>query len=182
MIIPRYLYLTVIVVSGFGLWGCVYDGIFKNGLFKNSEQLQEEQMSDSSVVLQTLEPATESPQTEPPSPEVLPSESMQQELKKKTVAPAQSGTVTVQPTDPEATRNTSPKKIGKMFGEFVGVKTKWEEMKQQLVNQMQEQTRKTEELKVKLQPIEQIAEHVNFTTKAYITDPNIFLAEFTIEN
>jgi len=62
------------------------------------------------------------------------------------------------------------------------VKTKWEEMKQQLADQLKEQEQKTNALKVKLQLIEQFAEHVNFTTKAYVAQRNVFLVEFTIEN
>jgi len=68
------------------------------------------------------------------------------------------------------------------FGEFSGVKTKWEAMKQSLAEELEEQNRKVQELQVKLQLIEQIAQNVDFTTKAYVLNPSHLFAEFTLEN
>ena len=182
MIFSRNICLTIFVVSASGLWGCANFGFQENGLLENSELLKEVEVSDSSMAPQTLEPNSENTQAGSATPEILSSESTQNEPKKEMVSPEPTEPLAPQPAMTQTTKKTTPKTGGKIFGEFVGVKTKWEEMKQQLVNQMQEHTRKTEELKVKLQLIEQIAEHVNFTTKAYVTQPNIFLAEFSIEN
>ncbi len=76
----------------------------------------------------------------------------------------------------------SPSRTEHVFGEFPGVSSQWEERKRQLTIQLQEQSVKINELKVKLQLINQVAELVNFITKATVNEQNDFLMAFTIEN
>ena len=138
--------------------------------------------TDPSLVPQTLEPAPESQPTESATSELVASLPAPETPKREASTPQQALTSTMPSTNPQLTKNSSTQPVGKVFGEFPGVTTKWKEMKQQLADQLEQQERKTEKLKVKLQLIEQIAEYVNFTTKVYVARQNLFLAEFTIEN
>jgi len=169
MTFPRYVCLCILLVNTAGLWGCAHEGT-------------QEKESDYSMVPQTLEPVPKSQPTESASPERVASLPTPQEPKTEDSTFQQAVTSTIPSTNAQPIKKTSTTREGKVFGEFAGVKTKWEDMKQQLAGQLQEQQQKTKELEVKLQLIEQIAEHVNFTIKAYVANPNVFLAEFTIEN
>ena len=76
----------------------------------------------------------------------------------------------------------SPAHAENVFGEFAGVSSQWEESKKQLTIQLKEQSQKLNELKVKLQLINQVTKLVNFVTKATVNEQNDFLMAFTIEN
>ena len=83
---------------------------------------------------------------------------------------------TQRPTNPSSSRTSN------IFGEFPGVSSQWEGKKRQLTIQLQEQSLKVDELKLKLQLINQVAEHISFMTKASVDEQNAFFMEFTIEN
>ena len=178
MTFTRRLCLFVVFINTLGLWGCALEGGMKSIFGQTDEVLT----TDSGLALQTLETSPENPPTESSTSEQVSTLPITETPKKEKVSSPQTVASPAPLTKSQPTKNANTKIRGKLFGEYSGVKTKWEEMKQQLGSQVEEQTRKTEELKVKLQLIEQIADHVNFTTKAYVTPPNIFLAEFTIEN
>jgi hypothetical protein len=69
-----------------------------------------------------------------------------------------------------------------LWGEFVGVKTNWEEMKKKLAGELQEQERKIQETQTKLQLIDHLAQRLDFTTKAYLQGQFALSVEFRIEN
>ena len=182
MTIPRYICLGLLLVHTFGLWGCIPEGFKKEKNEMIVNPANDVQSSNYSMVPQTLEPARKSQSTELDSPELIVALPAPEESRAKDSTSQQAIASTTPSTGAQSTKRTSTTLEGKVFGEFLGVKTKWEEMKQQLADQLKEQEQKTNALKVKLQLIEQIAEHVNFTTKAYVVQQNVFLAEFSIEN
>jgi hypothetical protein len=167
-----------LVINAIGLWGCVHEG----GIEPIFEQPDEVLTTDSSVVPQTLEASPHNPSTESSTPEQIATLPTTETPKKEELNSRQTVASPAPLTKPHPIKNTSAKLEGNLFGEYSGVKTRWEEMKHQLEDQLQEQEQKTKALQVKLQLIEQIAEHVNFTTKAYVTQQSVLLAEFTIEN
>ncbi len=182
MIMPRHLWIGILLVMTVGQLGCVLDGIPEEHQQSIAQQGADIQMADFRFVPQTLEPATKSQESQPPN--LKPSETPvpPQPTQIEDSIPQQPEASATARTNSIRSQNAASKPVGMIFGEYAGVKTKWEEMKQQLTTQLREQQQKTNELTVKLQLIEQIAEHVNFTTKAYVNQHNTFLAEFTIDN
>jgi len=176
-----YVYCIVLVITA-GLWGCAHENTQEKEIELISHQADGVQSSDYSMVPQTLAPPPSSQPTESASPEQVASLPRPEEPKTADSNVQHTVASTVPSTTTQPTKKTSTTREGKVFGEFTGVKTKWADMKQQLADQIREQQQQTKELEVKLQLIEQIAEHVNFTIKAYVANPNVFLAEFTIEN
>jgi len=179
MTFPRRIRLCILVVYAMGLWGCTHEGGIKSFFF---EPTDEALTTESGLTPQTLEASPQNSPTESSTPELVATLPATEAPKTADLASQQAVASSDRPTNSQPTRSTSTQLAGKVFGEYSGVKTKWEQMKNQLADQLKEQEEKTNALKVKLQLIEQIAEHVDFTTKAYVTRQNVFLAEFTIEN
>lgn len=134
------------------------------------------------MVPQTLGPAPRIEVEQKPEPEIIDSftKSASPTTQVPTLQPA-TDRQTISMSD-QAPTPPSPSRTENVFGEFPGVSSQWEERKRQLTIQLQEQSVKINELKVKLQLINQVTEHVSFMTKASVDEQNDFLMEFTIEN
>ncbi len=172
----------VLLVHIIFLGGCVQEGAFISTDEFMSAQAEEITIEDASMVIQTLEPApkeqiSQSPSNlkKPMSPSPSAYESAQSPL-------SQSIETNTSLATSEGGDITPAQLTGKIFGEFTGIKTQWEEKKQHLAAQLHEQKRKKEELELQFRLIEQIAENVSFMTKAYVVQSNYFLMEFSIEN
>lgn len=182
MVTPHRVFLIVWMINMLLLWGCAHDDIRKTGIELPTGQAEDALVADASWVPQTLGPAPQEPLTKAITPEItesLPISSKPQ-IQKPTSQHAESPKI--HSPNPQPTRNAATQLTGTVFGEFPGVKTQWKERKEQLAIQLQEHERKKKELTMKLQLIEQVAELVSFTAKAYVVQAHYFLMEFTIEN
>ena len=165
----------------FTLTGCE----LSTGIFQESQpienQLEVTLAADPTYVPQTLAASTREPileiSDEQQTPALGSSEQLNPSPTKSLLPQTQSATESAIPEP--AANNQSDRHF---FGEFNGVKTKWEAMKQTLAGELEEQNRKVQALKLKLQLIEQIAQNVDFKTKAYVVSPYHLFAEFTLEN
>jgi len=179
---PRLVFLLFWIINVLFLWGCVNEGTPKKDLGLLSEQGERILVADASWVPQTLEAAPRKQATESATPEVIDSLLVPTKPKLEPVTPQQALASKIRPTNLPLATNSSTQLTGRVFGEFPGVRIHWKERTQQLTIQLQEHERKKEELTMKLQLIEQVAEDMSFTTKAYVVQESSFLMEFTIEN
>ena len=75
-----------------------------------------------------------------------------------------------------------PQAQEQLFGEYVGIKTKWQEMHDKLTKEIQEEEQKVKELKFKRQLIQQISNNVNFKTQISLGPAKQLRAKYIIEN
>lgn len=162
--------------------GCAQWDIQSQDLEVSSDQTEPIVGSEGIMVPQTLGPATKIEVKQKSEPDII--DAFTEPAPPATQDPTLQPTTDLQiksdgsqpPTSP------SPSLTENVFGEFPGVSNQWEERKKQLTIQLQEQSVKINELKVKLQLINQVAELVSFVTKATVNEHNDFLMAFTIEN
>lgn len=182
MTTPCGKFIIVLIIPMIFLWGCTHESTSKQDLGLLPDQPESVLVQDASSVPQTLEPAPRSQATQSTSPEIVDSLSASLKPTTRDATIQQAAESNTGSTSSQSPTNSSPQLTGKAFGEFPGVSSHWKERKQQLAIQLQEHSQKMEELKMKLQLIDQVAEHVSFITKAYVAEQNYFLMEFTIEN
>ncbi len=164
------------------LYGCTQFDIPNQGLDVSPDQTEAKVLEEGIMVPQTLEPSQRIEVGKKPDPESIDSftesapSTMQEPALQSAMEPPTTSNSSQIPTPP------SPSRTENVFGEFPGVNSQWEERKKQLTLQLQEETKKINALKVQLQLINQVAELVNFVTRASVNEYNDFLMAFTIEN
>ncbi len=173
----RKIFILCFILS---LCGCAQWDIPDQDLEAARDQSEPTIGAEGIMVPQTLKPAPRREVEKKSGPENI--DSYTEPAPRTTQVP------TIQPPKNQQTVSvdsqipTSPSGTENLFAEFPGVNSQWKERKKQLTIQLQEQSKKINEIKVQLQLINQVTKLVNFITKATVNEHNDFLMAFAIEN
>jgi hypothetical protein len=169
----RMTFLVRVVIPAFILSSCTMADIHLLGT---------DSVADQSGTISSTEATTITPASSEPMVEINGGENIPQQLTSNDSSSASPSSLSEAEASPLAGTPAQDSSPAHLWGEFVGVKTNWEEMKKKLVGELQEQERKTQEMQAKLQLIDHLAQHLDFTTKAYLQGQFALSVEFRIEN
>ena len=172
----------LILLFTLSLCGCTQLDIPNEDLELTSDQTEQTVSGEGIMGPQTLEPSPSIGIEQKSEPEKI--DPLTKPIPPTTQLPTVQPMTNLQTGSADSHPLTSPSTSVKesVFGEFPGVSSQWEERKKQLTIQIEEQSKKINELRVQLQLINQVTELVTFVTKASVDNHYDFLMAFTIEN